>query len=79
MPTNHALNVAQGMSGSSVLATAERTSGYGESSSARVQKSVPLGVCRRIPTWNICDFRVKVRIVELGNGDVLDDSLIFCR
>ena len=33
-PTNHARKVAQGMSGSSVLATAERTSGYGESSSA---------------------------------------------
>lgn len=33
IPMNHARNVAHGMSGSSVLATAERTSGYGESSS----------------------------------------------
>ena len=32
-PMTQARNVAQGMSGSSVLATAERTSGYGESSS----------------------------------------------
>ena len=33
-PTSHARKVAQGMSGSSVLATADLTSGYGESSSA---------------------------------------------
>lgn len=32
-PTSQARNVAQGMSGSSVFATAARTSGYGESSS----------------------------------------------
>lgn len=38
-PMNQALNVPQGMSGSSVLATAERTSGYGESSS--VHQSAP--------------------------------------
>ena len=41
-PTNQARAVAQGMSGSSVLATAERTSGYGESSSGALwgQRSV---------------------------------------
>ena len=37
-PMNQALKVPQGMSVSSVLATAERTSGYGESSSAAANK-----------------------------------------
>ena len=34
IPRNHALKVAHGISGSSVFETAERTSGYGESSSS---------------------------------------------
>lgn len=37
IPMTHARSVLTGMSGSSVLATAERTSGYGESSSARAR------------------------------------------
>ncbi len=37
-PRTQARKVPTGMSGSSVLATAERTSGYGESSSAKSQK-----------------------------------------
>jgi len=32
-PNTHARNVLEGIEGSSVFATAERTSGYGESSS----------------------------------------------
>jgi hypothetical protein len=38
-PRTQARRVPTGMSGSSVLATAERTSGYGESSSAKGQKN----------------------------------------
>jgi hypothetical protein len=41
----HARSVLQGISGSSVLATAERTSGYGESSSSAWTSKAPLGSC----------------------------------
>jgi hypothetical protein len=43
MPMSQVRSVLQGMSGSSVFATAERTSGYGESSSSAATSSLPFG------------------------------------
>ena len=59
MPTNQARKVPQGMSGSSVLATAERTSGYGESSSVENGEHVRVRrvsgeTYRGAPRWGRC-------------------------
>ncbi len=63
----HARKVLTGMSGSSVFATADRTSGYGESSSSprRTSQSTSFShECNALTENN--HIRVKVRIVKLG-------------
>ena len=67
MPMTHARRVEQGISKSSVLATAERTSGYGESSSMRC-------VSGRHRPWHALQLTygsgiwVTIGIIELGDG-----------
>ena len=64
-PSTHARNVPAGMVGSSVFATAERTSGYGDSSSAKVQwkKRVWTLVARTEVLSVKVDIRIVIEIV----------------
>lgn len=72
-PITHTRRVLQGISGSSVLATAERTSGYGESSSEtkhRCQTVVKAASDHKERTEYI-DILVEIRIVEFHHRDNL--------
>ena len=66
IPNNHARSVLTGMEGSSKFATAARTSGYGESSSAKNEfesvRQTEDGHARTEP----CRIEVEVWIKEVG-------------
>ena len=68
IPINQARNVLTGIVGSSVFATAARTSGYGESSSGVIDEDCDPSFYTFEVRTEILLPKVKVRIVELGNG-----------
>lgn len=69
-PSSQARKVLTGIKGSSVLATADRTSGYGESSSGViVQNSITPGCISKHTERNMVIFViiiVEIRVVKLG-------------
>ena len=68
-PIVHARRVFTGISGSSVFATADRTSGYGESSSAARSEHAHEGMVMRWVLTEVLGALGQVGVVEVGRGD----------
>ena len=77
MPMNHARKVFTGIVVSSVLATAARTSGYGESSSVNESETLSVSaslVSRSYLLTEALGFDVEVWVVEVSDGRDLGNT-----